>query len=151
LDTLSVIHAIFAQADELRRKIWFHLRRMTQLEFGEVPAYFLARLKSVWHTLTRRTGPARVTTEFLRQVFPRQLPNMYLMGRRYRPKSYDGRVVLVRRSLRAISRYLDWKLGWGDVIVGEFDVVEIQGGHGDMLGEPQVQCTAANLIAYLDD
>jgi acyl-CoA synthetase (AMP-forming)/AMP-acid ligase II/thioesterase domain-containing protein/aryl carrier-like protein len=149
LDKLSVIHAIFVQADELCRKIWFHLCWITQLEFGEVPAYFLARLKNVWHTLTRRTGPARVTTEFFRQVFLRQPPNMYLMGRRYRPKSYDGRVVLVRRSLRAISKYLDWKLGWGDVIAGEFDVVEIEGGHGDMFDEPQVQCTAARLAAYL--
>ena len=74
---------------------------------------------------------------------------MYLMGRRYRPKPYDGPVVLVRRSLRAISRYLDWKLGWGDVTAGEFDVVEIRGGHGDMLEEPQVQSTARNLAAYL--
>jgi thioesterase domain-containing protein len=74
---------------------------------------------------------------------------MYLMDRRYRPKSYDGRVVLVRRSLRAMSLHLDRMLSWGDVISGGFDVVEIHGGHGDMFNEPQVQYTAANLAAYL--
>jgi thioesterase domain-containing protein len=149
LDRLSVMQAIFVQADELCRKIWFHLRSMTRLEFGDLPAYFLKRLKNVWHTLTRRTWPARVSMEFLRPVLRRDLRNMYLMGRRYRPKPYNGRVLLFRRSLRPISRYLDAKLGWGSVIAGEFDVVEIQGGHDDMFYEPQVQRVAAELAACL--
>jgi acyl-CoA synthetase (AMP-forming)/AMP-acid ligase II/thioesterase domain-containing protein/acyl carrier protein len=151
LDRLSVMRTIFVQADELCRKIWFHLRSMTRLDFGDLRAYFLERLKNVWHTLTRRTWPARATIEFLRPVLRRQPPNMHVMGRRYRPKPYNGRVVLVRRSLRAISRYLDWQLGWGGVIAGEFDVVEIQGGHGDMFDEREVQRTAAKLAAYLRD
>jgi hypothetical protein len=66
----------------------------------------------------------------------RQLPNMHLMGMRNEPKPYDGRVVLFRRSLRAISKYLDWKLGWGSVITGEFNVIESEGGHSDMFNEP---------------
>jgi thioesterase domain-containing protein len=69
----------------------------------------------------------------------------------YRPKAYNGRVVLFRRSLRAIGKYLDWKLGWGGVITGELDVVEIEGGHDDMFNEPGVQRTAAALTAYLRD
>jgi acyl-CoA synthetase (AMP-forming)/AMP-acid ligase II/thioesterase domain-containing protein/acyl carrier protein len=147
LDRLSVMQAIFVQADELCRKIWFHLGSMTRLEFGDLPAYFLKRLKNVWHTLTRRTWPARLGVEFLRPVLRRDLRNMYLMGRRYRPKPYNGRVLLFRRSLRPISRYLDAKLGWGGVITGELDVVEIQGGHDDMFYEPQVQRVAAELAA----
>jgi hypothetical protein len=83
--------------------------------------------------------------------FAARLPNMYLMGRRYRPKPYNGRVILFRRSLRAISRYLDANLGWDSVITGEFDVIEIQGGHEDMFDEPQVQRTAAKLAACLQD
>jgi thioesterase domain-containing protein len=151
LDGLSVMHLMFVQADELCRKICFHLLSMTRLEFGHLPAYFLERLQNVWHTLTRRTWPARVSREFLRSVLRREPPNMYAMGRRYRPKPYNGRVVLFRRSLRAISKYLDWKLGWGGVIAGELDVVEIQGGHDDMFNEPGVQRTAATLAAYLRD
>jgi thioesterase domain-containing protein len=149
LDGLSVMQAIFVQADELCRKIWFHLRSMAQLEFGDLPAYFNKRLKNVWHTLTRRTWPARASTEFLRLVLRRDLPNMYLMGRRYRPKPYNGRVVLFERSRRAISRYLDAELGWGSLIVGEFDVVEVQSDHDDMFDEPQVQRVAAELAACL--
>jgi len=151
LDGLSVMHLMFVQADELCRKICFHLLSMTRLEFGHLPAYFLERLQNVWHTLTRRAWPARVSREFLRSVLRREPPNMYAMGRRYRPKPYNGRVVLFRRSLRAISKYLDWKLGWGGVIAGELDVVEIQGGHDDMFNEPGVQRTAATLAAYLRD
>jgi hypothetical protein len=58
LDGLSMMHAIFVQADELCRKIWFHLRSMTRLELGNLPAYFLERLKNVWRTLTSRTWSA---------------------------------------------------------------------------------------------
>jgi thioesterase domain-containing protein len=53
LDGLSVMQAIFVQGVELCRKIWFHLRSMTRLEFGDLPAYFLKRLKNVWHTLRK--------------------------------------------------------------------------------------------------
>jgi acyl-CoA synthetase (AMP-forming)/AMP-acid ligase II/thioesterase domain-containing protein/acyl carrier protein len=150
LEELSTLGIVLVQADELFRKIWFHLRWMIQLEPARVPDYFIQRLKRIWHTLTRRTGPARAATNFFRPIFSIQPPNLYAVGRRYRPKSYDGRVILFRRSLRAVSKYLDWKLGWASVITGDFNVVEIPGGHEDMLG-PQVQCTAVKLTAYLRD
>jgi thioesterase domain-containing protein/acyl carrier protein len=150
LDKLSIIRAMFVKADEFCRKIYFHLHSMTRLEFRDLPAYFLERLKNVWHTLTRRTWLSRASMKFLRPVF-RDLPNMHFVARRYRPKPYNGRVILFRRSLRAISKYLDAKLGWGSVITGEFDVVEIQGGHGDMFDKPQVQCVAAKLAACLGE
>jgi acyl-CoA synthetase (AMP-forming)/AMP-acid ligase II/thioesterase domain-containing protein/acyl carrier protein len=149
LDGLSIMRALFVQADEFCRKIWFHLRSMTRLEFGDLPAYFLERLKNVWHTLTRRTWAARAGMKMLHPVLRRQPPSMYLMGRRYRPKPYTGQVLLFRRSLRPISRYLDWQLGWAGVINGQIDVVEIRGGHSDMFDKPGVQLTAAALAAYL--
>jgi hypothetical protein len=58
LDGLSVPQVLFVLADETFRKIWF-LRSMSRLNFRELPAYVCERLKSVWHTLTRRTWPAR--------------------------------------------------------------------------------------------
>jgi acyl-CoA synthetase (AMP-forming)/AMP-acid ligase II/thioesterase domain-containing protein/acyl carrier protein len=150
LEKLSTLGVVLVHADELFRKIWFHLRWMIQLEPGRVPAHFIGRLERAWHTLTRRIGPARAAMNFFRPILSTQPPNLYLVGRRYRPKSYDGRVILFRRSLRAVSKYLDWKLGWAGVIAGDFDVVEIPGGHEDMLG-PQVQCTAVKLAGYLSD
>jgi thioesterase domain-containing protein len=111
LDELSVPQVLFVLADETFRKIWFHLRSMSRLGFRDLPAYARERLKNVWHTLTRRTWPARVGMELLHQV-SREPANMYLLGRRYRPTPYNGRVLLFRRSLRPISRYLDWRLGW---------------------------------------
>ena len=74
---------------------------------------------------------------------------MYFVGKRYRPKLYTGRVLLFRRGLRPISRYLDWRLGWGGVLRGPVDVAEIEGGHTDMFGEPGVRRTAAALTASL--
>ena len=55
LDKLSAMQRIFVQADENYRKVWFDLRSMIRLKFGDAPAYLLERLKNVWLTLTRRT------------------------------------------------------------------------------------------------
>ena len=142
LDNLSIAQATFARADEFCRKVWFHLRSMTQLNSGDLPTYFLERLKNFGHTLTRRTWLSRASAPLLRKVLRRDGDDMYLMGRRYRPKPYHGRVILFRRSLRAISKYLDETLGWGDLIAGELRVIQIEGGHGDMLDGPQVRHTA---------
>jgi acyl-CoA synthetase (AMP-forming)/AMP-acid ligase II/thioesterase domain-containing protein/acyl carrier protein len=142
LDELSVLQVPFVLADESFRKIRLHLRHISRIDFRKVPAYVRERLKNAWHTLTRRTLPARVSMELLRTVLG-EPTDMYMLGRRYRPKPYNGRVVLFRRSLRPISRYLDGQLGWGRVITREIDVVEIQGGHDGMFVEPGVWRTAA--------
>jgi thioesterase domain-containing protein/acyl carrier protein len=147
LDKLSATHRVFVQADENCRKIWFHLGSMTGLKFGAMPAYSLERLKAIYHTITRRTRLSRGVRKFVRPLLLYDLVNMAVM--RYRPKTYSGRVLLFRRSLRPISKYLDETLGWGGLIAGELNVVEIRGGHSDMLCEPQVQDTAAKLAAYL--
>ena len=149
LDGLSMMHAVLVRTDEFLRKVWFHLRSMTRLEFGELRAYFLERLWNFWHTLTRRTWAARVGTKVFSPGLRSELPNMYFVGQRYRPKPYTGRVLLFRRGLRPISRYLDWRLGWGGVLSGPIDVVEIEGGHSNMFDEPGVRRTAAALAASL--
>src|SRR5262245_46909565 len=91
LDGLSMMHAVLVRTDEFLRKIWFHLRSMTRLEFGELRAYFLERLWNFWHTLTRRTWAARVGTKVFPPSLRSELPNMYFVGQRYRPKPYTGR------------------------------------------------------------
>jgi thioesterase domain-containing protein/acyl carrier protein len=149
LDDLSISHAVFVRADEFFRKIWFHLRSMTRLEFGDLPDYFLERVRNFWHTLTRRTWAAQIGTKVIRPVLRSKLPNIYFVAKRYRPKPYPGRVLLFRRGLRPISRYLDWRLGWGGVIKGPVDVVEVEGGHSDMFDEPGVRRTAAALAEGL--
>jgi hypothetical protein len=73
LDKLSAMQRIFVQADENYRKVWFHLRSMTRLKFGDAPAYLLERLKNVWRTLTRRTRLARAHARF---VHPHDPPDM---------------------------------------------------------------------------
>jgi oxalate---CoA ligase len=151
LDGLSRPRVFLVQADEFFRKVLFHLRSIARLEPENVFGYLFERLKNVWRTATRRSWLARATIQIAHQVSRTKLPGVERLGRRYRPTPYDGRVVLVRRSLRAISTYLDWKLGWGALINGELDVLEVQGGHSDMLDEPQVRATAVGLTRYFGD
>src|SRR5262249_22584657 len=81
LDKLSAIQAIFVRADEFCRKIWFHLRMMTRLKFGDLRTYFLERLKGVWRTLLKRTWLSRVTAKIVPPpVLPYRLSNIQLAG-----------------------------------------------------------------------
>jgi thioesterase domain-containing protein/aryl carrier-like protein len=151
LDGLSSPRVFAVQADELCRKVLFHLRSVTRLELGDVSDYLFERLKAVWHTATKRSWPARAAVQLFHQVSGTEPLSLYLLGRRYRPTPYDGRVVLVRRSLRAISAYLVCKLGWGALINGELDVLQVPGGHSEMFDEPQVRATAGGLTLHLGD
>jgi hypothetical protein len=87
--------------------------------------------------------------EFLRLVLRRDLPNMHLMGRRYRPTPYNGRVVLFDAAAARSADILTRSSGWGRPISGEFDVAVVESDHDDMFDEPQVQHVAAELAARL--
>ena len=117
-----------AATDELCRKIWFHLRSMTRLDFGDLLGYFIERQKNVRHANEKRVASAG----------HRRIPSSGFAAPASQRAPYYGRAVLVRRGLRAMSRHLGWKLGQGGVIVGKFYVVGGQCGHGDMFDKPEV-------------
>ena len=94
--------------DQLSKRIWFHLRSMTQLKSGDVPIYLLGRVKALWFILTRLMRLPRVAAKFIPPV-----------GLQYRPKPYSGRVLLFRSNLWPTSWYMDEKLGWDGLIIGE--------------------------------
>jgi thioesterase domain-containing protein len=45
--------------------------------------------------------------------------------RRYRPSPYPGRVLVFRRRPQLSGRYLDPKLGWGEVVLGKLEVFQL--------------------------
>jgi thioesterase domain-containing protein len=73
-----------------------------------------------------------------------------LAAARYRPKPYDGRLVLFQRSARPTGRYYDTKFGWGE-LVNRLEIQEVPGDHKDMFLEPNVQTLAEKLSLCLLD
>jgi thioesterase domain-containing protein/acyl carrier protein len=64
-----------------------------------------------------------------------------LAAARYRPQSYNGRLVLFQRSAR--PTYYDPEFGWGH-LVNRLEIQEVPGDHKDMFLEPNVQILAEN-------
>lgn len=51
----------------------------------------------------------------------------------YRPESYQGDVVLFRATRQPPGCYSDPTLGWGTVVQGDLDIVDVPGCHGESL------------------
>jgi hypothetical protein len=73
-----------------------------------------------------------------------------LAAARYRPKPYNGRLVLFQRSARPTGQYYDAKFGWGELVNG-LEIQEVPGDHKDMFLEPNVQTLAEKLSVCLLD
>ncbi len=55
----------------------------------------------------------------------------------YRPETYDGDVTLIRAPVSEEGMYSDPKLGWGSVITGQLEIVEIPAAvHEELVEDP---------------
>ena len=64
---------------------------------------------------------------------------------RYRPRAYDGRVLMFRaRLIDEIYRHMGPTLGWRDVIP-HLEIIEVPGGHDSLVLEPNVQVLTSHL------
>jgi thioesterase domain-containing protein len=64
---------------------------------------------------------------------------------RYRPRPYDGRVLLFRAQMMAETyRHVGPTLGWHNLLPN-LDIVEVPGGHDSLVLEPNVQVLASHL------
>jgi amino acid adenylation domain-containing protein len=68
----------------------------------------------------------------------------------YRPKSYDGSIVIFRASEKALRGLDDPRGGWEKYVAGTVEVHEVDGDHGNILNEPQVKLLAARMRARLE-
>ena len=68
----------------------------------------------------------------------------------YKPKLYQGKIVLFRSTKRGANEGDDEYLGWGELATGGVDVNQVPSTHFDILLEPAVKLLAEQLRAYLD-
>jgi thioesterase domain-containing protein len=70
--------------------------------------------------------------------------------RRYVPRPYAGRIVLLRAIRGHVLKSSDPTLGWGRVAAGGLDIYEVSGDHLNMLERPYVLAVANHIKACLD-
>ncbi len=71
--------------------------------------------------------------------------------KKYRPREVSVPVTLFRASEKALRGLDGLQNGWRQFALGGFEVLEIDGDHGNILNEPNVRQLAATLRAKLDE
>jgi thioesterase domain-containing protein len=143
-------------ASYLRQKTVFHLANLAHLRLDKWPAYFsnkfqvardgeLSSLLSAIGGKFRRkaTGHNRPSIEASVQSVNDRAADAY------RPAPYAGRVTVFKPRVN-YDFYPDVQMGWGDLVTGKLDVVELPVNPHAMLVEPYVQILAERLKEALD-
>jgi len=70
--------------------------------------------------------------------------------RDYEPRQYQGKATLFRASQQPFRFFLDRTLGWGELIAGGLEVIEIPGPGAGIIAEPRVRLLAEQLGGCID-
>lgn len=74
------------------------------------------------------------------------LHNMHIKAyKAYKPRPYQGRVVIFRASKQPYGIHSDDKLGWGDLLIGQVDMRVIPGHYKSLFVEPSISLLAEEL------
>jgi thioesterase domain-containing protein len=71
---------------------------------------------------------------------------------RYTFKPYSGKITLIRATdprMEVLSRDKDPLLGWGELAIGELEILDVLADHMNLLLEPHVQEVAQKLTTVL--
>ena len=68
----------------------------------------------------------------------------------YQPGAYAGRTLILRAGKQPLGIRPDPKMGWGELLEGEVQVVEIPGFHDSILFGPRISILAHELRHHLD-
>ena len=112
----------------LRTSLTFNRAAFMRRRWNEIPAWMAAKLakavkamRPLGSSIPEDEGQSSITDPTRFRLWPAR-------GRaikKYRPKPFAGRVVVFKRPTNLGGRYLDARLGWGEVVRGEIDVVQL--------------------------
>lgn len=100
---------------------------LSKLGWGEIPGWVGGKLRGLidgkQSSLTSKSNAANETRSAIEHFGP--LSMRVVAARQYRPGSYPGRVLLIKRERELIGRYRDPYFGWGEVVLGKIDVCNV--------------------------
>jgi amino acid adenylation domain-containing protein len=127
-----------------------HLAELTRLAPGARLPYFREKMTTAF-TWLRQNLAKRF--EAARHPLPEAIRIVNAANQeaadRYVAQPYDGRVILFRSSERNLTPPDDPSLGWAAVCRGGLEIIEVEGGHEDIIYEPRVHVLAGELAARL--
>jgi amino acid adenylation domain-containing protein len=132
----------------------FHLAAMRGMKVRERLAYAMGRVR--WEASLMRSRIWRMSYQ-LRRLFRKRVPDHMIdwlqiqsaSVLRYQPKPYAGKVVLFRCEQISVRHYMDSTYGWGNLVEGGIEVIDLPGDHVAIFEEPVVFTLAHELSARL--
>jgi amino acid adenylation domain-containing protein len=137
----------------VRKWLSFHFNKLKELQLKQQLEYFIDKI--VFRISIKTKGDAEGYKEVMTrklstfEMFKPELLNILeanvLASKNYFPSVYSGRATLFWCEYQSlyIDRYPD--LGWGQLVSGGVDTVDIPGEHLSLLTEPHVQVLAEKL------
>ena len=106
-------------------------------------------------SVRRMIGPSAIEPDFRGEHFPMNpLEDSgevnFGMYRDYEPHQYQGKATIFKASQQPFRVFLDRTLGWGELIAGGLEVIEVPGPGAGILEEPRVRILAEQLGACID-
>ncbi|HEX8811067.1 MAG TPA: amino acid adenylation domain-containing protein, partial [Terracidiphilus sp.] len=135
----------------LSRRIAFHLQKMKDVRASDLGMYVGERWQGVrrrwnrarWHLAYERGWRAQEDLQNLDRI-------VHPAAEGYRPRSYDGRVVLFQSTDWPEGQYWDLRLGWSTV-APRLEYQRIEGAHEAIFHEDNVDAFALKLTKCLRD
>ena len=149
------------------RNVWYkadyrlalELSNLTGKPMRDILQYGLGRLRRMFEIAQARTEPLvhSITSKFGRPVEKHSMTyNLEYLAKAhdlawaaYKPKPYDGMVILFYAARQPKGIQPDPTLGWNGLFTGSFRTIEVPGFRQNMLDEPNVGVLAGKLLAEL--
>jgi len=141
----------------VRQKLVFHIGNLAHMRLSSWPGYLSYKLRvaragefaSFWKTLSRsKKETVRSPGLPSNEADVQELNDRAAAA--YRPKPFGGRVTLFKPRVN-YDFYPDPKMGWGDLVTGGLETVELRVNPHAMLVEGYVQELARELRRRLDE
>lgn len=138
----------------LWQKLEFHFGNLIRLPLSNWPGYFSNKLRvardgelsSLWKALR---GVLRANGDDPRSIEAGVQEVNDRAAEAYRPEPYAGRVTVFKPRVN-YNFYPDPQMGWGDLVTGELDIIELPVNPHAMLVEPYVQMLSSQLREKLE-
>jgi thioesterase domain-containing protein/acyl carrier protein len=116
-----------------------HLYNLKNLKFSQYKKYFKYYFDAIPHYFRRTREKKHLIqkTNHYSKKNSVSLSNI-LASNNYIAKNYSGNVLLFRAKNQPLNVRDDNTMGWGEVVKGSLDIIDVNGYHGGMLFEPWV-------------
>ncbi|MGQ0541539.1 MAG: thioesterase domain-containing protein, partial [Blastocatellia bacterium] len=146
---------------ELLGRLKLHQDSLTELSGKEKAKYLLQKLNKV--RIKYRRTIANKYKKYVRRFYANvkgtsEIPKKYIQiedqiyraSKKFNPGKFSGDMTIFRAETQPFGVYPDRALGWGPLVEGSIEILDIPGHHTSIMAEPYVKVLAEKLMDQLE-